>query len=108
MREYKNDLRQLASLFDLECIPHLNLVNVYLFLISSNKGNRVIILISNILLKTMKNIIYKNVFYLVVQKEILRKMRESNINSTFACLKTDCDNEQMPPGRRKECELQNI
>lgn len=25
--------------------------------------------------------------YLVFQKEILRKMRESNINSTFACLK---------------------
>lgn len=57
----------------------------------------------------MKTLFIKMSFiYLVFQKEILRKMREGNINSTFACLKTDCDNEQMPPGHRKECELQNI
>lgn len=76
---------------------------------SSNKGecallckpNRVIILL-------ILNILF-NIFYLSCLSKInFEKMRESNINSTFACLKTVCDNEQMPPGHRKECELQNI
>lgn len=33
--------------------------------------------------------------HLVFQKEILRKVRESNIHSTFACLKPDCENEYL-------------
>lgn len=46
--------------------------------------------------------------HLVFQKEILRKVRESNIHSTFVCLKTDYAHEQMSPGHKRECELQNI
>lgn len=46
--------------------------------------------------------------HLVFQKEILRQVRESSIHSTFACLKTDYAHEQMPPGHKRECELQNI
>lgn len=43
---------------------------------------------------------------LIFQKEILRKGKDSDFHSISARLKPNGNNEQMPPGHQKECQLQ--